>query len=114
MAAFAKVIKALSKNRRRFAEYFWWKEYYEVKKLIKCLPNHRIEVFLNVYTLTFLFCFRYKMAPLLAEKPFVIFAMPCIIALKGKCARILTLGGIRGQNVKRPGLNQANSISVKS
>ena len=112
MAAFAKVIKALSKNKMRFAEYFWWKEYYEVNKFIKCLTC-RIEVN-ELLHLNNLFCFRYEMVLLLIAKHFVIFAWPCMIALKVRCTRILTLGGIRGQNVKRPGSNQANSISVKS
>ena len=35
VATFAKRIRALIGNRRRLAEYFWWKKYYKVRKLVK-------------------------------------------------------------------------------
>ena len=31
LATFAKLIKALAGNKRKLVEYFWWKEYYEVR-----------------------------------------------------------------------------------
>ena len=31
LATFAKRIKALAGNKRKLVEYFWWKEYYEVR-----------------------------------------------------------------------------------